>query len=355
MDVPVNRFRLDGNPVSCEKHGHGHINKTYLITCDTGSRYIIQRISRYVFPKPGEVMENVRAVCEFLSKKVDDPRQAMQLAYTHDGGYYYVDGDGEFWRVFSFIDGGLCLDHAETVADFYESAVAFGRFQAMLTDFPAGTLHESIPRFHDTPDRYKQLHRAIDKNAAGRRESAREEIDFALSLEKDAGELMELYCRGELPLRVTHNDTKLNNVILDAGTRKAVCVIDLDTVMPGLAACDFGDAIRFGASTAVEDEQDLSKVQLDLELYKAFAEGYLSAAKGLTEKELESLPLGAKIITLECGTRFLADYLNGDVYFSTDYPEHNLVRARTQFKLVRDMLDKWDEIIRITEAAAAKA
>ena len=354
MDIPVNEFILDSEVKSCSKYGHGHINKTYLIECESGSKYILQRISRNVFPDPRLVMENVKAVCDFLSRRVSDPREAMRLSPTRDGGYYYVDGEGEYWRVFSFVDGGLCLDHPETVADFYESAVAFGRFQNLLSDFPAETLHETIERFHDTPDRYRQLHEAVDKNLSGRADEARAEIDFAFSMENEAGKLLDMYNSGLLPLRVTHNDTKLNNVILDKNTRKALCVIDLDTVMPGLAAYDFGDSIRFGASTAVEDERDLDRVEVDLELYRAYAEGYLSAALGLSDREVESLALGAKIITLECGTRFLADFINGDTYFATAYPEHNLVRARTQFKLVRDMIKKEKEIADIMLQAAAK-
>ena len=259
----------------------------------------------------------------------------------------YTDEKGQSWRVYDFVEDSICLQAAETQEDFYQSAVAFGRFQDMLTRFPASTLHETIPNFHNTPERYRTFHRVLEADVCGRAASVREEIDFVLSREQAAGELQRMRDCGELPLRVTHNDTKLNNVMLDAKTRKALCVIDLDTVMPGLAAYDFGDSIRFGAATAAEDEKDLDKMRMDLELYRTFARGFIRSCPSLTEKERETLPLGAKLMTLECGLRFLTDYLDGDHYFAIHRPEHNLDRARTQFKLVRDMEDKWEDMCRI--------
>ena len=228
--------------------------------------------------------------------------------------------------------------------------MAFGSFQRQLADFPANELSETIPRFHDTPNRYRALRAAIEKDALGRAASCREEIEFALTREADAAVMINLLAAGELPLRVTHNDTKLNNVMLDAKTRKPLCVIDLDTVMPGLAANDFGDSIRFGANTGAEDEKDLKKISLSLARYEAFARGFLEACgKALTPKEIETLPWGAKLMTLECGVRFLTDYLEGDTYFRIHRPGHNLDRARTQFALVADMEKKWAQMCDIVK------
>ena len=252
--------------------------------------------------------------------------------------------------MYDFVTGSLCMDAAETPEDFRQSAVAFGAFQCQLAEFPAETLAETIPHFHDTPDRYRQLHEAMEKDVCGRRAEVQAELEFALAHEEEAGVLTRMLARGELPLRVTHNDTKLNNVMLDADTRKPLCVIDLDTVMPGLAAYDFGDSIRFGASTAAEDEKDLDKVEMSLELFEIYASGYLSTCTTLTTAEKRSLPMGAKLMTLECGVRFLTDYLSGDTYFRIHRPEHNLDRCRTQFKLVADMEKKWDEMQRIVNS-----
>ena len=261
-----------------------------------------------------------------------------------------MEAEGEFYRMYDFVHDSICLDAPETDEDFYQSAVAFGSFQRQLADFPANELSETIPRFHDTPNRYRALRAAIEKDALGRAASCREEIEFALTREADAAVMMNLLAAGELPLRVTHNDTKLNNVMLDAKTRKPLCVIDLDTVMPGLAANDFGDSIRFGANTGAEDEKDLKKISLSLARYEAFARGFLEACgMALTPKEIETLPWGAKLMTLECGVRFLTDYLEGDTYFRIHRPEHNLDRTRTQFALVADMEKKWTQMCDIVK------
>ena len=245
--------------------------------------------------------------------------------------------------MYDYILDSVCPEKAESPEDLRQSGVAFGMFQNQLADFPAATLNETIPHFHDTPDRFRIFHEAIHEDAACRLESVRELVNRYLAHEAEADALHSLLRKGELPLRVTHNDTKLTNVMLDEATRKPLCVIDLDTVMPGLAAHDYGDAIRFGASTAAEDEPDLSKVEMSLEYFEAFTEGFLrSCGDRLTEKEIDTLPLGAKLMTLECGVRFLTDYLNGDVYFATHRPDQNLDRARTQLKLVEDMEKKWD-------------
>ena len=348
-------FCLVGKPVFYERHGNGHINETYFLRTDEPHDYILQRLNTQVFPDAEGLMRNVVAVSSHLRRSCDDPRRVLTLVPAIDGGFFHRAKDGTYWRVFEFVTDGICLDQAQGPEDMRQSGVAFGRFQRQLVDFPAQTLTEIIPSFHDTPNRYRQLHQAIEEDRAGRLREVRPEVEEYLTREAQADGLTRLHRQGVLPTRVTHNDTKLNNVMLDATTRTALCVIDLDTVMPGLAANDFGDAIRFGASTALEDEMDLSKVALSLPYYEAFAEGFLSACgDSLTEAELKTLPLGAKLMTLECGARFLADYLNGDVYFRVSREKQNLDRARTQIKLVQDMERKWDEIQRITAQAAKR-
>lgn len=340
MMLPISQFALKGPVQSCERYGNGHINETYLVTCPT-ARYILQRINTNVFKKPAELMSNIESVLRHQRAHVSDPRGCMTLVGTIDGASWYQDESGAY-RCYDFVEGSLCLDRAETEADFAESGAGFGAFQRMLADFPAHTLFETIPRFHDTPDRYRIFKEAIAADSMGRAREVQREIDFALAHEKDAAALMQ----AGLPLRVTHNDTKLNNVLFDAKTRKALCVIDLDTVMPGFAANDFGDSIRFGASTAAEDETNLEKVTMSLDLYAAFARAFLGACS-LTQPEIELLPMGAKLMTLECGVRFLTDYLQGDTYFRIHRPGHNLDRTRTQFKLVADMESKWVQMAHI--------
>ena len=346
-------FRLNGQPVSCVRFGHGHINCTLKISTDTGKEYVLQKINKYVFKDPVKVMINACAVTDFLREKSGDPNAALHFIPTLQGTYYHRDKNGEFWRMYDFV-GGFCLDTPESDADFYESALAFGRFQELLSDFPAHTLYETIPEFHNTIDRYRLLREAIQADNVGRLKTVGEEVRFALEREELGGTLQRMRESGELPLRVTHNDTKLNNVLLDKATRKSLCVLDLDTVMPGLSLYDFGDSIRFGAATAAEDEPDPSKMQLDLHLFEVYTRGYMTAAPSLTAKEIEMLPMGALIMTLEVGIRFLKDYLDGDLYFGIAYPEHNLVRARTQFALVADMERKWDEMHSIVRQVAAE-
>lgn len=345
-------FQLEGTPIYCERYGNGHINETYHVKTDTGREYILQLINHHVFRDVPALMENITAVTRHLASRDSRPRHVLTLVPTADGETYAKDADGEYWRLYDFITESLCLDKPETAADFYQSGVAFGTFQNLLADFPADTLHETIPRFHDTPNRYANLHKAIKEDVCGRAANVQSEIERALGWEKDADALMSLYREGTLPLRVTHNDTKLNNVMLDAKTRQALCVIDLDTVMPGFAANDFGDSIRFGAATAAEDETDLSKMTMSLELYETYAKGFLGACGSrLTQTEIGSLPMGAKLMTLECGIRFLTDYLQGDVYFHIRRPGHNLDRCRTQLQLVADMETKWDKMCEIVEKA----
>ena len=346
-------FRLNGDPVSCEEFGHGHINATYRITTDCGCEYVLQRINKYVFKDPVRLMENASAVTAFLRERVEDPRLALHFIPTYDELYYYEDAEGEFWRMYDFV-GGFCLDTPESDEDFFQSAIAFGRFQHLLSDFPAHTLHETIPEFHNTIDRYRLLRESIEADPVGRVAGVQADIAFCMDREEIGATLQKMRESGQLPLRVTHNDTKLNNVLLDKKTRKSLCVLDLDTVMPGLSLYDFGDSIRFGAATAAEDEPDTSKMHMDLHLFEVYTRGYLQAAEALTDKEVEMLPMGALIMTLELATRFLKDYIDGDKYFKTAYPEHNLVRARSQMALVADMQSKWDEMNAIVARVAAE-
>ena len=340
-------FQLDAAPVSCERYGFGHINVTYLVVTESGRRYILQKINNNIFKDVPGLMGNIAAVTKYLRTIISDPRGVLTLVPTTDGADYLEFKDGSFWRVYDFVEQSLCLQAPESADDFYQSAVAFGTFQQQLKDFPAETLCEVIPNFHNTVDRYRIFKEALAADLCGRAASVKAEIDFALAREEEAGTLVNMLAEGKLPLRVTHNDTKLNNVMLDEATRKPLCVIDLDTTMPGLSLYDFGDSIRFGAATAAEDEKDLSKMVMDINLFETYTKGFLSACPGLTENERDMLPMGAKLMTLECGVRFLTDYLSGDTYFRTHYEGQNLDRCRTQFKLVADMESKWDEMKRI--------
>lgn len=267
----------------------------------------------------------------------------MCVYATKDGKNFYTDPEGGAWRVYPFIEDTKCLQSAETPELFAASALAFGRFQQMLKDYPADTLYETIPRFHDTEDRLAKLKAAVAADAMGRVKDVQAELDFVTAREADCSVALQALRDGKLPLRVTHNDTKLNNVLMDRKSGEGVCVIDLDTVMPGLSINDFGDSIRFGANHCAEDEKDLSKVNFDLSLFEVYTQGFLEGANGaLTQAELDYLPWGAKLMTLECGIRFLTDYLEGDHYFRTHREGQNLDRCRTQFKLVADMEDQWE-------------
>lgn len=345
----LRQFPLEGAVVSCERYGFGHINETYLVVTDTARRYILQKINHHIFKDVAGLMRNIASVTKYLRTVVSDPRGVLTLVPTVKGDDYLSAEDGSFWRVYDFVEGSVCLQAPETPEDFYQSAVAFGNFQQQLKDFPAETLCEVIPKFHNTADRYRLFREALAADSCDRAKNVQPEIDFALAREKEAATLVHMLAAGELPLRVTHNDTKLNNVMLDAATRKPLCVIDLDTVMPGLSLYDFGDSIRFGAATAAEDEKDLTKMVMDLALVETYTKGFLSACPDLTQAERDMLPMGAKLMTLECGVRFLTDYLSGDTYFGTRYEGQNLDRCRTQFQLVADMEKKWDDMKRIVK------
>lgn len=335
--------------------GEGHINETYAVYMPgpDGKEvplYVLQRININVFKNPDQLMDNIFGVTEYLRNIIrqeggDLDRETLSYIKTKDGESYFEDDNGQPWRCLHYVSNSVCYQQVERPEQFYQSALSFGRFLKQLGEYPAESLYETIPQFHDTRKRFRDFVEAERKDVKNRARVCRSEIDFVLAREKDCGTLMEQLEDGVLPLRVTHNDTKLNNILFDKDTEEGLCIIDLDTIMPGLAANDFGDSIRFGASTAEEDEQDLEKVHFDIDLYEIYVKGYLEMAKEvLTPAEIESLPWGARLMTLECGMRFLADFLQGDVYFKTAYPEHNLVRARTQFRLVKEMEEQFDKM-----------
>lgn len=335
------QFELTGNFVSAIPYGSGHINDTYCVTMDAGGkplRYIIQRVNHNVFKKPAALMENIQRVTTHLSGKCagipDAGRRVLRLAPTLDGQCFHCDSDGNFWRTYDFIEGAKTYDAVEHPRQATEAAKAFGEFQKALVDLPSPRLHDTIPDFHHTPKRFAQFEQALAADVANRAASARAEIEFALRHKGVTSLLLD----ANLPERVTHNDTKFNNVMLDDATGEGICVIDLDTVMPGLALYDFGDMVRTTTSPAKEDELDLSKVTMQFPMFEALARGYLaSAGDFLTKEEKALLPAAGKVITLEIGLRFLADYLAGDTYFKVHRDGHNLDRCRTQFKLVESI------------------
>lgn len=342
-------FQIEGEYINAAPYGEGHINSTFLLET-TADKYILQKINSNVFPHPEEVMDNVVMVTEFLKDKIekaggDSRRETLTVIPTKAGESYLKTDDGDFYRVYVFIDNAISYQVVENPEDFYNAACAFGKFQNMLADFDASKLHETIKNFHNTKTRYDDFEKAVSDNKSGKAESVREEIEFAMARRKDASIIVDGIADGRIPLRVTHNDTKLNNVMVDEKTGVGICVIDLDTVMSGSLLYDFGDSIRFGTNPASEDEKDLSKVYCDLNLFEQYVNGFLSQlGDSITKEEIELLPMSAKLMTLECGIRFLGDHLNGDVYFKVHRENHNLDRARTQFKMVADMEEKMDEM-----------
>lgn len=356
-------FKLEGEVISAVKYGSGHINDTFLVTTKVNGgerKYILQRINKNVFKRPDLLMNNFALVTGHLAKKIaenggDVKRETLNLIKTFEDGDYYESPEGDYWRMLRFVSDNKCYDKVEQPIQFYHSAVAFGNFQRLLGDFPAETLYETIPNFHNTPDRFKNLMAEVEKDSFGRLAEVLPEVEFARAREEFAGTLEREHEAGRLPLKVTHNDTKLNNILFDAATDKPICVVDLDTIMPGYSVNDFGDSIRFGASTAAEDEEDLSKVHFDIELYELYVKGFIEGVgNALTEGELKMLPVGAIMMTFECGMRFLTDYLAGDTYFRTSRPKQNLDRCRTQFKLVSEMESKLDEMINIVNKYSQK-
>ena len=347
-------FNIDIKPSS---YGNGHINDTYLIK--TNPSYILQKINKNVFKDPVSVMQNIKLVTEHLRKKIiesggNPERETLNLIETTDGKPYYRSESGEYYRMYIFVEGARSYEIVENPMQLYNAAKAFGNFQKMLADFPAEKLVEVIPNFHNTKVRYNDFVKSVDENKVSRAAGVQDEIDFVLNRKNDTGIIVDAIDAGKIPVRVTHNDTKLNNVLLDDKTGDGVCVIDLDTVMPGSLLYDFGDALRFGGSSGAEDEKNLSKIYFDLEKFEYFTKGFIEALPTITDYELELLPFSVKLMTLECGSRFLADYLNGDVYFKTHYPEHNLVRCRTQFKLVADIEKKMDQMKAIVSKIAGR-
>lgn len=351
-------FDIPGRFVECVPCGNGHINDTYMVTFEEENglcRYSLQHMNRSVFKDPVSLMNNILHVTAYLKEQIrsqggDPQRETLDFVCTKTGEPYFVDSYGEYWRAYHFVEDAYALEEISNPQDFYESAVAFGHFQRMLADFPADSLTETIAGFHDTKARFAAFEQAVEADVCHRAEGVQQEIRFVRDRYDVACVLGDLLEAGKLPLRVTHNDTKSNNVLIDKATGRGLCVIDLDTVMPGLAVNDFGDSIRFGASTGAEDEKDLSKIWCDLDLYEIYMKGFVEGCGGtLTDMEIECLPVGAKVMTYECGMRFLTDYLAGDTYFKTAYPTHNLDRARTQFKLVWNMEQKWEKMQEIAK------
>lgn len=353
-------FDIPGEIINYGEISVGHINKTYFIVYSNNGlnkKYLLQNINTEVFKNPKELMSNVIKVTSFLRNKIEanggDPeRETLTVFPTKSGENCYFAPDGACWRVYNFVENSFSYDSIEYPELFYSVGEAFGGFLGLLSDFPMDDLYETIPDFHDTRKRVGAFEDAVNADVKSRAAEAAAEIEYVRSVKDRTGIIVDLLKDNKIPLRVTHNDTKLNNVMFDSLTKKAMCVVDLDTVMPGSSLYDFGDAIRYGANTGAEDEKDLSKVNLDIELYRQYIRGYLSkAAKSLNECEVENLPLSSWMMTFECGMRFLTDYLNGDTYFGISYPEHNLDRCRSQFKLAQDIDKNFDLLKEITAAA----
>jgi Ser/Thr protein kinase RdoA (MazF antagonist) len=337
-----NRFAFEGEVTDLKVCGNGHINSTYIVTVESGKRYVLQILNTAIFKDPVGVMNNIVAVTDHIRKGLaeageDTERGTMRVVLTKDGANGYTDPEGRFWRAYDFVEGTVCRLTVDSPETFARVGEAFGDFQRRLSDFDASVLIESIPNFHNTKKRYANFLAALERNASGRAHLVADEIKFITDRADKCALIVDALESGDLPLRVTHNDTKLSNILLDETTEEAVCIIDLDTVMPGSSLYDFGDSIRTGAASAAEDEPDLDKVHFLPEMFKAYAKGFIKGTGGaLTETELTMLPDGGYTITLEQAIRFLADYLDGDTYYHTDYPDHNLVRARTQLKLVAE-------------------
>lgn len=352
-------FGIDGEYVGYEVLKNGNINKTYRADFRENGidkSYIIQNINTYVFKKPEYIMENINGVTKHLYDKLPDnkkERGVLHYLKASDGKNYYIDDENHFWRGYGFVPNSVTYDSFDDPALFEAAGAAFGEFQLLLSDYDASTLKEIIPGFHDTKARYKKLFETIEKDPVGRVKTVQPEIEF-LKENRALGEaLVDMLEKGELPLRVTHNDTKGNNILFDKDTNETLAVIDLDTVMPGLVAYDFGDAIRFGANYSDEDEPDISKTGLDLEKFEAFTKGFVGKIKdSATENELKTLSLGAIVMTVELAVRFLDDYIDGDKYFKLNYPEHNIVRTRCQIALAKDMIKKRGEMDKIVEKYA---
>ncbi|MBQ6067774.1 MAG: aminoglycoside phosphotransferase family protein [Clostridia bacterium] len=356
----LSHFSTAGTFVGFDPIDEGHINNTFKVEYRVGEKpiyHLLQQINTDVFKNPDELMANVDRVTAFLRDKIiadggDPERETLYCKPADNGKKYVLDDKGKAWRLYNFVGDSFSYNSIDSPEVFFNAGKAFGRFQQQLADFPSEKLYETIPDFHNTAKRYANLMNAVKNNRSGRAKNVAEEIAFAKARRDETYILLGKTLTGDLPLRVTHNDTKLNNVLFDRATGEPVCIVDLDTVMPGLSLYDFGDAIRFGANTAAEDERDLSKVSLDLNLYEQYVRGFLTTAgDALTEEEVACMPLSAKLMTLECGMRFLTDYIDGDVYFRVAYPDHNLDRCHTQFALVADMERKFAQMEEISQRA----
>lgn len=342
----IKGFDIKGNVTYIDNCGDGHINSTFLVKTDEGKKYLLQKINTHVFKKPEQVMQNILNVTSFLK---NNGKETLNVLPTRSGDFMLEYND-ECYRVYDYIDDAITYQTAETTEVFKSSGEAFGSFQKTLSSFDAQSLYETIANFHNTPVRYENFCASVEKNLSGRLNECLDEVKFVNDRCDTYGKIEEGLRNGSIPVRVTHNDTKLNNVLMDAITKKARAVIDLDTVMPGSMLYDFGDAIRFGASTAAEDEKDLDKVHFDINMFRAYAEGFCGVLKeSITEEEAKLLPYSVYLMTIECGMRFLADFIDGDTYFSTKYPEHNLVRCRTQLRLAEEMESSMDEMKEIIE------
>ena len=351
------KFNISGELVQIETFESGHINDTFVLKYMNSPQVracTLQRINHEIFKNPPAVMENISRVTGYLrSKHGEDSRSALTVIKTRDGKDFYLDPKGNYWRMYIFIEDARSYEFVNNPEHVYQAAHAYGSFQKDLADLPGKRLNETIPDFHNTPKRFEALERAIEKDTCNRVDSAMPEIDFALSHKKMTSTLIDLWQNGEIPERITHNDTKLNNVLIDDKTGKGICVIDLDTVMPGLSLYDFGDLVRTATCPAAEDETDLSKIKMDMTLFSALCKGYLDALRGtLTAREMEFMPFSGKLITFEIGIRFLTDYLMGDIYFKPRRYPHNLERCRTQFSLVKSIESQEDTMRRFVEKTA---
>ncbi len=358
LEEILDNYTFKGEYCGYSVLNNGHINNTYMINfaTDEGEKsYILQQINTAVFKDPDVLMKNYIGVTDFVRSKVaenggDPKREAVKVYCTNSGNSYFIDKEGRYWRIINYITDTVSYNFPDNAEICRSAGKAFGKFQQILADYPIDRLYETIPNFHNTVSRYADFEAALSADKIGRASSVEKEIDFVKSRKADCAVLLGLLEKGELPLRVTHNDTKLNNILFDKDSGEGICIIDLDTVMPGLSLYDFGDSLRFAGNTADEDEKDLSKVSFNTDIYRSYTEGYLSTAiDSLNDAEIYYLPFSVKLMTLECGIRFLTDYLNGDVYFRIAHPEHNLDRCRTQFALVEDIEKKYDELMALTE------
>ena len=350
------QFNIDRPAVSSTPFGSGHINSTFLIALDNGEHYVLQKINTYVFKNPEKLMDNVFEVTNFIAKALENAgedvsRGTLSFIKAKNGKKFYADQNGNAWRMYKHVDNSTAYDSVDRKGLLYEAAYAFGKFQNQLGDYPAETLYETIPDFHNTPVRYKAFEDAVKQDAVGRAQSVSEEIKILRQYADRASIITEKLDNKIIPVRVTHNDTKLNNVLIDNTSGKGICVIDLDTVMPGSLLYDFGDSVRYAANNGAEDEHDLSKVWLNLDLFKELSEGFLlGVGDAITYEEKELLPISVFILSYELALRFMTDYLNGDVYFKTKYPEHNIARTRVQITLMKDIDEKLDQMKSIIDS-----